>query len=476
MGKILVIGDIMLDRYRYGEATRISPEAPVPVLLEDKERYYSVPGGAANVAMNIAGGGGDVGVFSIVGNDFSGKELLSLLDKNNIDTSFVIKSTDRITTLKTRFIAQNNQQIMRVDDEMTEEVPFEALQEMVRRIEKRIEDFSIFVLSDYNKGFLSEIIIDEIRRIALKARIKVIADVKGRNSNKYRELFLVKPNRKELEDLTGKKALSLKEVSENAVSFCKDYNVAYCVVTCGKDGMLLADRNRKLLELKSDVKEVFDVTGAGDTVLAYIAVGLASGNSVDAALIKSNIAAGIQVSKFGTSPVYEHEVNQFEIKETNSYSRKIIDLDTVKKILNHNHKKVVFTNGCFDILHIGHITYLNKAARLGDLLIVGINSDASVKRLKGSNRPINNIGQRAAVLSSLEFVDYVIVFDEDKPTRLISEIKPDVLVKGADYAKKEIVGWDIVEAYGGEVKTIDLVNGVSTTNIIQKIEEDSERL
>lgn len=470
MKKILVVGDIMLDRYVYGVSTRISPEAPVPVLLQDDRKSNAVPGGAANVAINIAAAGCEVALFAIVGNDKDGEDLLFALNKEKVDTSYVVKSSSRPTTVKTRYIAQNNQQILRVDNELTDKVTFEELDSTFIELKKELSAFSVIVFSDYNKGFLTHTLIKAIRECAKELHIPIIADVKGTDKTKYEKLYIVKPNRKELEELIGRKTKTLDEVSKGAIELCNSCACNYIVVTCGKHGMIITDNQKELLRLDTVKKEVFDVTGAGDTVLAYIAEGIANGKDILKTIKKANVAAGIQVSKFGTSPVYNIEVLEASKASVDVYERKIVSLKTAKEILSVTDKKTVFTNGCFDILHLGHVKYLSEAACLGELLVIGINSDDSIRRLKGEKRPINSIDQRAAILASLEFVDYVIVFDDDTPYELIKELKPDVLAKGADYKKEEIVGWDVVESYGGEVKTIPLVDGMSTTNIINKIE------
>lgn len=470
--KILLIGDSMLDKYCFGLVKRISPEAPVPILLEKKAEQKSVLGGAANVAVNLRAAGLKVEIMSIVGNDDDGLELLRILQEEMIGTTYMMIDNARKTTTKLRYIGQNSQQILRVDNETTDYVKAENYLPILDKLSKNIEEIAIIVLSDYAKGLLSAELIYHVKLIAKAHQIPIIADVKGNNRDKYRELFLIKPNRFELEELMGQKAETLDEITELAVQLCEKINGQYVLVTCGENGMILVDKRKKLTYIPSEKKEVFDVTGAGDTVLAYLAAGLAQSFDLIEILKMANIAAGIQVSKTGTSPVSLHEVQEELHKRIRKQTdRKIIPLEAVAEYRMGIRGSLVFTNGCFDILHIGHIDYLRKASQLGSKLMVGINSDASVKRLKGASRPINNERQRSEVIAALEFVDYVVIFEEDTPYRLIKAVIPDILVKGGDYMIEDIVGRDIVVQNGGKVVTIPLVEGISTTGMIKKIEK-----
>ncbi len=467
--KILVIGDIMLDQYNYGTVQRISPEAPVPVLLENTKKQKSVPGGAANVAVNLKAAGEQVSILSVTGEDENGRKLMDMLDQLPVDTSFMIIDKKRITTTKQRYIGQNNQQILRVDNETDKEVDYNLAVPMIQKLIARAEHYSVIVLSDYGKGFLSTEMIGAVQKAAEQANIPVIADVKGKDKNKYRNLFLVKPNKSELEELMGKKISTLDEVADSAIELCQELNCQYILVTCGAEGMILVNQKGKLRHIASVIKEVYDVTGAGDTVLAYVASGIANQMEVLDALVYANVAAGIQVSKSGTSPVFYEEVEAELMKNMHSKHNKIIGREEAQKLRDKISGKLVFTNGCFDILHIGHVNYLKQAAELGSTLVVGLNSDSSVRCLKGDGRPVNNEQQRSEILAALEMIDYVVVFEEITPYELIKDIQPDVLVKGGDYQVEDIVGRDIVEQRGGSVVTIALVEGVSTTNTIRKI-------
>lgn len=448
--KIMIAGDIMLDTYHFGDVSRISPEAPVPVFLE-KGRIKNVPGGAANVAINVAAINLGVDVFAATGNDRAGDELIELLNGQGINTGLISRLDDRQTTNKIRYIAQNNQQIMRSDIERTDLLSCELFSDSLDSIEKSIEEYGLILISDYMKGFLSAELTQAIIGIGSKYNVPVFIDVKDTNTDKYRGATLLKPNKKELSDLTGISVKSVDNAGKAAIQLCRNAECDYVLTTLGADGMLLADSTKVIKTIKSVAREVYDVTGAGDTSIAYLAAETVWGKDIIEAMEISNIAAGIQVAKVGTSVVYPEEVEK--------------ELSAQKT----GKGKVVFTNGCFDILHAGHVSYLKKARALGDKLIVGINSDDSVRRLKGDDRPVNTLEDRMTVLSELECVDEVIAFDEDTPAELIKKVRPDVLVKGDDYTIEKIVGADFVMSYGGEVKTIPLLEGRSTTNIISKM-------
>lgn len=471
--KILVAGDIMLDIYHFGQVNRISPEAPVPVFLET-EKHRNVPGGAANVAVNIAAIGIETILFSATGSDENGNELISLLNDANVDTSNVKLIGGKRTCSKLRFIGQNNQQLLRVDTEDTDDIDTDLVIKEFNRICQSADGIGLILLSDYNKGFLTKDISQRLINLGRENGIPVLVDVKDKNIEKYKHAFLLKPNRKELADLTGLPVSTITDVEDASIKLCNNADVEYILTTLGADGMLLVNREKKLLFSKSMAREVFDVTGAGDTSVAYLAAELLLGKNIYDAIEIANYAAGVQVSKVGTSVVYPHEVEAIMSKEMNDFYKKQLNYyheNGMTPLLEckKQHKKIVFTNGCFDILHAGHVTYLKKAKRLGDVLVVGINTDASVKRLKGAERPINNIDARVLVLSALDFVDYVIPFDEDTPDELIKCVSPDVLVKGGDYNINEIAGRDIVESKGGLVITIPLVEGISTTNIVNRM-------
>lgn len=463
---ILVIGDVMLDTYYTGDVKRISPEAPVPVFRKKAER--SVLGGAANVAANLIAAGQNVSMMAMVGNDEKGDHLIRIFNTQGVDTSLVF-SLDRSTTEKTRFLASNNQQVLRLDVEDTEPLDRDDCDKMLRALDEQIDEFDLILLSDYLKGLLTYEFTQGILQRAKAKSIPAIIDVKDPKVEKYEDAYLIKPNLKELQDLTGLAVITDEEIIAASKRLKEICNTRYILTTCGARGMVLVGDEEPYF-IESVGKEVFDVTGAGDTTIAYLAACMVNGFEMKDAVDIANFAAGIQVSKVGTSSVYWKEIREHLANEENATTHKILSGKAVDTFRTDNSdKKIVFTNGCFDILHVGHIRYMQEAAALGDILIVGLNSDDSVKRLKGPERPINNQNDRAEMLAALEFIDYVAVFDEDTPYELIKRIQPDVLVKGGDYNPDNVVGKDIVEARGGELRLLDFVVGKSTTNIIEKI-------
>ncbi len=465
---ILVIGDVMLDVYERGIVKRISPEAPVPVFLKQPELTTSVLGGASNVAVNLVAAGQKVSIMSIVGRDPAGKKIKGMLAEYKIDTDLVC-DLDRITTVKTRLLAANNQQVLRVDAEKTTNISLDEENLLLNKLARVIDEFDIIVLSDYLKGLLTIRLTQEIIHLANSNNIAVLVDVKDPNAEKYKDAYLLKPNLKELHDLTGLEVNNNNDVviaSRKLLELC---HCQYVLTTLGANGMTLVSQS-DAYSIRSVKQEVFDVTGAGDTTIAYLAACLANDYSIKDAMKISNYAAGVQVSKVGTSSVSWPEVMNLIRTLKGNKTTKYISSEELKNFRQeHANQCVVFTNGCFDILHAGHVSYLKQAAALGDVLVVGINSDDSVRRLKGTDRPVNNVNDRVAVLGALECVDYITVFEEDTPYNLISIVKPDIIVKGGDYKPDDVVGKDIVEAYGGRVEILPFVNGKSTTNIINKI-------
>lgn len=462
--KYLVIGDVMLDRYIYGKVKRISQEAPVPVLSYDTET--DILGGAANVASNLISMGQDVSMASCVGADINGDTIISMLNEKKIDTSMLLRDDTRPSTTKIRLIS-NSQQMLRVDNECISDISIKLQTQLITLIKDVIDNFDIILLSDYNKGILNEKFTQDIIEISNRYKKRVVVDVKGQNAAKYRNAYLLKPNKQELFDLTGMN-VSNKECIVAAMKKLK--NISNCknvITTLSGDGMILLDEDDKVFESNIETKQVYDVVGAGDTAFSYIALGLANNLNKENILKIANAAASIKVTKFGTSVVTIDEV----IEKAYRVMDKIQSLEKLIHLLQDKRRKnkIVFTNGCFDIIHLGHIRYLKKAKMLGDILIVAINSDESVKRLKGEKRPINNEKDRLEMLAELNFIDYVILFSEDTPYNIIRAIKPDILVKGGDYSPEEVVGKDIVESYGGNVEIIDLVEGKSTTNILNKV-------
>jgi len=461
---IAVIGDLMIDHYLWGRATRISPEAPVPIIEIEKEEDRL--GGAGNVVNNLINLGSKVLVSSVIGRNY--KRMIKLLKEKNIDTSGIFIDKSRETIIKSRIIA-SNQQVIRYDKELVKDIDRNYENKILKYLNDNLDDIDIILVSDYEKGVLTKNLSQNIINLANKYNKKLIVDPK-RDFSKYKNAWMVKPNKKELEIATGIKIDNKNLLLKAGWKLKKELNIRYLVVTLSEDGMVLF--SDKFYEFPTFAKEVYDVTGAGDTVLAALGYYLSKKNNLLEAIEFANIAASIVVSKLGSATATLEEIKELRKKLNNNVDYKIVSkdeiIDIVKTLKKHN-KKIVFTNGCFDILHIGHVKYLQKAKSLGDKLIVGVNSNESVKRLKGKDRPINDEYDRAYLLASLEVVDYVVIFDDDTPYELIKKIKPDVLVKGADYKDKEIVGSDIVE----EVKLIDFVEGKSTTNIIRRIKGEN---
>ncbi len=466
--KILVIGDLMLDKYFFGNSKRISPEAPVPILLKKQDKV--VLGGAGNVAYNLKSAGQDVSIMTVIGIDENGKIAKNIFKEHEINTDLVIEDSERCTTVKNRFIGQNNLQMFRYDEEITAEVNEKIKKQMCSLLEKNIDNFDVIIMSDYNKGFLKTSNSAEIIKICNLHNKKVLIDIKEPIYDKYKDAYLLKPNLEELSNITKMPVETQDEIIEAAETLKKFTNCKYVLVTLGKDGMLLIGNNiKKFFDCLS--REVYDVTGAGDTVISYLSTCLANNVDIDNSVLISNYAAGVKVGKMGTYGVtIEDIINYINLDNYIDIKNKIVSLDKLIKIMeNKNNKKIVFTNGCFDIFHIGHMRYLKESSTYGDILIVGVNSDNSVKRLKGKNRPINNEDDRMELLASLGFVSYVVKFDEDTPYELIKQIKPNIITKAGDYKIDDVVGKDIVESLGGQVIICKYSDGKSTSGIIEKV-------
>ncbi len=459
---IAVVGDVMLDKYIFGQVNRISPEAPVPVLsIQDNDNRV---GGAANVAMNIAKMGNKVSLFGIIGDDDEGNLINKLLSENNIDNQLFI-SNDYKTTTKTRFIALN-QQLMRgdVDINITGSSDIKYKNYLINKV----KDYDLVVLSDYNKGFLlnPQELINQIKRF----NVPILIDPKGADFLKYKGATILTPNFKEFTAVVGE-CKSEGEILDKGLKLKNKLELDYLLITRSQDGMTLIINEGENIRLSTESKEVYDVTGAGDTVIATIASCLTLNLSIEKAIKIANKAAAITIARQGTSSIskieFENLINEEQFK--NKLMLDQTSLEILMKEYRARGQKIVMTNGCFDILHPGHINYLIKAKALGDCLIVAINSDEAVKRLKGANRPINNLSYRATMLNALESVDGVISFSEDTPEKLYGEFTPDILVKGGDYSINNIVGSSSVLSFGGQVKVIDYLEGFSTTNIIERI-------
>lgn len=458
--KVLVVGDIMLDRFYMGKVHRISPEAPVPVVRVSTIR--NALGGAGNVVNNTSHLGADTTLFSVAGNDPERLILEDLLKARNVD--FRLFTGSAPTTSKMRVIG-GHQQITRLDIEDDLRYDGTLLEDLCREIGAHMRSTDAIVISDYGKGVCSPELCRCIITEADKHKIHVIVDPKGTDWEKYRGATVITPNVKELSAVCGHDLANTDDVIENAgKQILERYGIEYLLVTRSEMGMsLITDHD--VTHIPTEAREVLDVTGAGDTVVSVIAAALGAGKDILAATRLANIAAGITVGKFGTNPIEFYELHH----AANSHgSTKIVDIETLIHVLHNareQKKTVVFTNGCFDILHRGHASYLQEAKRLGDILVVGVNSDDSVRRLKGETRPINNEFDRCSLLSSLESVDYVTVFGEDTPYELIKRIAPDILVKGGDYTVETVVGRE----FAGRVELIPFVEGYSSTSSINRM-------
>ena len=460
-GHVLVFGDIILDRYISGSVDRVSPEAPVPVLKPSNEEIRL--GGAANVALNLSSLGSNTTLIGVTGKDESSTQIIDLLKKNNIKKA--LSKSKHPTISKLRILA-SQQQLIRIDNE--EEFSETDWQSSLSNYRKHIslKKNKVLIISDYEKGTLKNIPL--IIREAKKLKKIILVDPKGDDFSKYKSADIITPNFQEFEKVVGK-VNSEPEITKKGKDLIKSLNLNSLLITRGSEGMTLLDkRNGKVVreDFPTEARDVFDVSGAGDTVIASIAAGLAGGFSLSESIRLANLAAGIVVGKSGTATV-----NQAELVPYLGLAESYVSFNEVKvysKDLHERGKKIVFTNGCFDILHAGHVEYLEAAKELGDKLIVAINTDRSVRKLKGSSRPVNTLAHRAKVLASLQCIDKVVFFDEDTPIKLIKAIRPDVLVKGGDYKLKDIVGHKEVSQSGGSVVTIPLVKGLSTSKIISK--------
>ena len=459
---VLVVGDIMLDRYWYGPTQRISPEAPVPVVKinQDEDR----PGGAANVALNIASLGGKVTLAGITGDDEAATTLEKHLKAMNVACKF--DRNNNIPTITKLRVMSRNQQLIRLDFE--ESMSHVDKSNLVQNVEALVAQHDVILLSDYAKGTLSDV--QQLISIAKKYQIPVIVDPKGTDFSRYKGATIITPNLSEFEAVVGD-CKDEASIVEKGLNLLKDLELTSMLVTRSEQGMTLLRHDHEEFHLPTQAKEVYDVTGAGDTVIATLALAIAAKADYPQASALANIAAGIVVGKLGTSTVSEAELqNALATGQESGFG--VLTEDQLKIAVNMAQargEKIVMTNGCFDILHAGHVSYLANAAELGTRLIVAVNDDASVTRLKGVGRPVNPVDRRMAVLSGLGAVDWVVSFTEDTPQRLIANILPNILVKGGDYQVAEIAGGEEVMAAGGEVKVLNFEEGISTTEIINTI-------
>ena len=461
---VLVIGDLILDKYVWGECSRISPEAPVQIIDITDESVTL--GGAGNVVKNLLAFNSKVSIFSVLGNDEVAKSIKSILGELNINLSGIVTETGRLSSVKTRIIS-SHQQVIRFDKECKKNIKKSSEELLISYLLNEIKSFDIIILSDYAKGVLTQSLCQKIISISNRENIRVIVDPKGSNYKKYKGSYLLTPNKKEAFESTGIEIKDDKTLSESLLKLKNICDLKISLITLSEKGIAFFDTN--FSQSPAMVRNVYDVTGAGDTVISALGYALGSGHSITDAVNFANLAAGVVVEKIGSATATIDEILAYY----KNYSKpvindKILNLDDLISQLNTHRKrgdKIVFTNGCFDILHSGHVLYLEEAKKQGDTLIVAINSDSSVMKLKGKNRPINSIEDRTKVLAALESINYVIIFDELTPEKVIKKIKPDILVKGGDYELDNVVGRE----YSKEVKLITFIDGKSSSNIINKI-------
>jgi len=462
---ILVVGDLMIDHYLWGSCERISPEAPVQVV--DIAKETTVLGGAGNVINNLVALGANVSVSSVIGDDANGVELMDMLVGIGVDTKNIITQKGRKTSKKSRVIAVS-QQILRYDKESKENIADESCKKIINSLESVIGLYDMVILSDYGKGVLTDELCEDIIKLSNKHDVRVLVDPKGSDFSKYKGSYLLTPNKKEAILATGIEIDGKESLKKALLKLKEECDLGISLITLSEDGIATYDEELKIFPTVA--KEVFDVTGAGDTVIASIAYALSAGKNIEETSAFANLAAGVVVGKIGSATVTINEIVEYEASlhksTSDAHIKSFEDINDIVKRCRDSGKRVVFTNGCFDILHVGHVKYLQEAKSFGDILIVGLNSDESVSRLKGPTRPVNIADDRAYLLAALEAVDYVVPFSDDTPYELIKMIKPDVLVKGGDYEGKKVVGTE----FANELKLVEFVDGKSTTKTIQKIQ------
>jgi D-beta-D-heptose 7-phosphate kinase/D-beta-D-heptose 1-phosphate adenosyltransferase len=463
---ILVIGDLMIDHYLWGGCERISPEAPVQVV--DIARETTVLGGAGNVVNNLVTLGARVSVAGVSGDDENGVELKNMLTSLGASCEGLIVQEGRKTSKKSRIIA-SNQQILRYDKESKDSIETDSANKLIDYVQSIVDECDMVILSDYGKGVITDTVAQGIIVSANAKGKKVLVDPKGKDYRKYSGAYLLTPNKKEASEATGiviKDESSLREALLSLKSTC---DLQCSMITLSEDGIAIYDDNMR--RYPTVAKEVFDVTGAGDTVIASLSFALSCGLSIDEAAPFANHAAAVVVGKIGSATVTIDEIETYESSLHQSTSdvhiKSKTEIVAISQRLKNEGKRVVFTNGCFDILHVGHVKYLQEAKSYGDILIVGLNSDSSVRELKGPTRPVNPQDDRAYILAALESVDYVVMFSDETPYELIKRISPDILVKGGDYEGKSVVGAE----FAGELRLVQFVDGKSTTATISRINE-----
>jgi len=468
---LLVIGDLMIDEYLRGEVDHISPEAPVPVVAIKNQGYTL--GGSGNVVNNLITLGAKVSVLGVIGKGRDGKLLLNKLDALGANTRGIIQEPGRHTTKKTRIIAEH-QQVLRIDRETKKELSSQTFKKIIKHAEKIIPDVDVILISDYGKGMINRSMIKSLVQIANKHNTTTIADPKGLDFTKYAGVNLLTPNKKEASLASGMEISDAKTLTEAGQMLLDKSGIKKLLITCGKDGMVFFEKDRKPSKTATKAREVYDVSGAGDTVIAVLGLGIAAGLSFKEAVSLANTAAGIVVGKVGTAAISQKELLQalqLTVAETLSKHQTLKELCELSRKLQKDRKRIVLTNGCFDLLHVGHIKLFSASKKLGDVMIVAIDDDDSVRSLKGSGRPVISATERVRILSALDSVDYITVFANSELDKVIESIHPDILTKGSNYDSEEVLGRDVVESYGGRVELIPITEEISTTQIINTIKK-----
>jgi len=465
--RVLIVGDLILDRYVFGSVERISPEAPIPVLAARRTEVRL--GGAGNVAANLRAMEAEVEILGVVGKDARAEDMRRLFAHHGVDMGGVLELSDRPTTEKTRMLG-SGAQMLRVDWEEAHALAAADAARLVQGIAARVQAAGAVILSDYGKGVLCGPVLRAVIDAARAAKVPVLVDPKGSDYARYRGATLLTPNRKEAEEALNRKLPKLADMPTATRELVQVAGVEAAVITLGSEGMYWHFGAHEG-HVPTMARAVFDVTGAGDTVIAQLALTLAAKLPFEACVHLANHAAGIVVGKPGAASVTRAELASVLTEGGRSHGRVCARVELKEKMARWKaeKKRVVFTNGCFDVLHVGHVTYLREARAQGDVLVVGVNDDASVKRMKGSERPVNPLGDRMTLLAALEMVDAVTSFAEDTPLEIIQDLTPDVLVKGADWAQKGVVGREWVESHGGKVVLAELVPGKSTTSIVERL-------
>lgn len=467
--RLLVVGDLMIDEFVWGDVDRISPEAPVQVVAVNNEDYTL--GGSGNVVNNLIALGAEVSTLGVVGDGRDGELLLSKLAGLGSNTDGIIQEAGRPTTKKTRIIAEH-QQVLRIDRETRKAVSPETFAAIVKLAEKMIPDVDVIIISDYGKGLINRELIVKLTDLAKASGKLTIADPKGLDFSKYAGISILTPNRKEASLASGLEITDEQSLTAAGKVLLEKTGIENLLITCGKDGMVFFEGGRHPYPIRTRAREVYDVSGAGDTVIAALGLGIAAGLSHKAAVALANTAAGIVVGKVGTATVTPGELRRALQESTDSTATKHKSLNELAEIcrkLRNDRKRIVLTNGCFDLLHVGHIQLFSASKQLGDVLIVALDDDESVRQIKGADRPVITATERVGILSALDSVDYVVVFATGNLAEVMTSIRPDILTKGSNYESEAVQGREIVERYGGRVALIPITEDISSTRIINNI-------